>query len=457
MSMNEYGEIVRDSSSEEATTHESSRRMDEYGEIARDSFSVNVSSSNTTFPTSTSLLSSRLSNTSNERTRNERKKGIIVAGIIWAVVAVFIIIPIIEAYIIIPFQKYNTAVTYMNEGSYTTAFSIFIELNDFKNSSELADSCLYEINETSYANALSYMENEEYDKAISLFEKTQKYSYKDSARLIEKCQNALIEQTYDKAAIMIEQEKYEEAIGYLQEISGYKDSDDLIRKCERLQLVYPIRMAEIGGRVTFGSYEQDGNTDNGAEKITWIVLDKTDNKALLLSEYGLDYMIYDGSFASNTTYSTWETCSLRKWMNETFINSAFTEDELSAIEIVKVRAEKTNGFDTDPGNDTDDRIFALSYNDANVYFQSNEERRCKPTNIASSNTAYKDDKGYGFWWLRSPGHDRRYATLVDEEGVIRELFVDGFDDITRIVNGYSGYDWNYGNATARPAMWVRYN
>lgn len=31
--------------------------------------------------------------------------------------------------------------------------------------------------------------------------------------------------------------------------------------------------ADVGSIVTFGRYEQDGNPDNGQEKIEWIVLD----------------------------------------------------------------------------------------------------------------------------------------------------------------------------------------
>ena len=93
-----------------------------------------------------------------ERLRIKRKRQIIAAGILCVAVTVLIVVSFIRKNIIIPFQKYNTAVAYMDEGSYTTAYPIFLEIDGFKNSSEVADSCLYEINETSYANALSYME-----------------------------------------------------------------------------------------------------------------------------------------------------------------------------------------------------------------------------------------------------------------------------------------------------------
>ena len=45
--------------------------------------------------------------------------------------------------------------------------------------------------------------------------------------------------------------------------------------------------------VTFGTYEQDGNTGNGAEPIEWYVLDEKDGKTLLISKYILDAQPYD--------------------------------------------------------------------------------------------------------------------------------------------------------------------
>ena len=51
----------------------------------------------------------------------------------------------------------------------------------------------------------------------------------------------------------------------------------------------PYRSASKGDTVSFGSYEQDGNTQNGPEPIQWIVLDKIDGQLLLLSADVLDW------------------------------------------------------------------------------------------------------------------------------------------------------------------------
>ena len=50
-----------------------------------------------------------------------------------------------------------------------------------------------------------------------------------------------------------------------------------------------------GEIVTFGTYEQDDDPANGAEKIEWIVIDVEEHRALLLSRYVLDAIPYNES------------------------------------------------------------------------------------------------------------------------------------------------------------------
>ena len=53
----------------------------------------------------------------------------------------------------------------------------------------------------------------------------------------------------------------------------------------------------------------------------------------------------------------WETCTLRKWLNSDFLNSVFTEDEKTKINTVLVSADKNPEFNSDPGSDTQDKVF----------------------------------------------------------------------------------------------------
>lgn len=111
----------------------------------------------------------------------------------------------------------------------------------------------------------------------------------------------------------------------------------------------------------------------------WLVLAKEGNKVLVISKYALDCQPYNTSFTS----VTWETCSLRKWLNGTFINNAFSAEEQAMIPTVTVSADKNPDYSTDPGNATQDKVFLLSITEANQYFTSDEARKCGTTEYAA--------------------------------------------------------------------------
>ncbi len=121
---------------------------------------------------------------------------------------------------------------------------------------------------------------------------------------------------------------------------------------------------EIGKVVLFGSYEQDNVEDNGKEAIKWYVLDMDEEKMLLLAVDLLDSVPYHESQSS----VTWETCTLRQWMNDDFFNSAFTEEEKNLILTSKLVNERNSKDKTPGGNDTEDKVFSLSNGEAVKYF-----------------------------------------------------------------------------------------
>ena len=97
----------------------------------------------------------------------------------------------------------------------------------------------------------------------------------------------------------------------------------------------------VGDVITFGRYPQ---TASGADStpVKWIVLDIRDNKALLLSKYGLDAVPYNDD---NNSAVTWETCTLRTWLNDTFLNAAFTQEEAEAILMTQVDNSDSQGYE----------------------------------------------------------------------------------------------------------------
>ena len=196
----------------------------------------------------------------------------------------------------------------------------------------------------------------------------------------------------------------------------------------------------VGDTFVFGSYEQDNNNSNGKEDVEWLVLAKEGNKVLVISKYALDCQQYNTS----RTSVTWETCSLRKWLNGTFINNAFSAEEQAMIPTVTVSADKNPGYSTDPGNATQDKVFLLSITEANQYFTSDGARKCAPTDYAIAQGAYTSDnyKAGGratcWWWLRSPGYVQDDAALADDDGDVVEY------------GGRVSSD----HRAVRPALWI---
>ncbi len=188
--------------------------------------------------------------------------------------------------------------------------------------------------------------------------------------------------------------------------------------------------------LTFGSYYKD--SESSKSPIEWIVLKREGNKALLISKYGIDCRPYN----PKKSKTTWETAPLREWLNNEFLNTAFSRAEQSRIQSTRVVTpdRKVSWRTVKGGNPTTDKIFLLSIDEAKQYFSSNDDRRkCAPTAYAVSKGAYRWDKnGCGWWWLRSPGNIQNFAAYVFHGG------------------GVSG-DGRYVDSTfgcVRPALWV---
>ena len=183
--------------------------------------------------------------------------------------------------------------------------------------------------------------------------------------------------------------------------------------------------------------DRDNDSSNGTEAIEWLVLDVTDDKILVISRYGLDCQPYNKTLES----VTWETCTLRKWLNEDFLNAAFTEEERAIIPTVTIFTDKNPEYSTNPGNATQDKIFLLSITEADKYFSSDSIRQCEPTDYAVKNGASKIDSTNCFWWLRSPGNSPVSASII---------YVIGTVDMY-------GFNVNYDFFAVRPALWIDLN
>lgn len=205
--------------------------------------------------------------------------------------------------------------------------------------------------------------------------------------------------------------------------------------------------AQPGKYITFGHYPQ---TSEGKDKtpIEWLILERDGLNALVVSKYGLDAQPYNISY----TDVTWEKCSLRTWLNDTFYNKAFNADAQAAILTTNVDNSKNQGdseYSTNGGNNTMDKVFLLSYAEADRHFDIeswNDAALIEPTAYAIAQGAEiyddddddddDDDVNRVDWWLRSPGYSQNKATIVDCGGA---SFVDDVSDT---------------QTSVRPAMWV---
>ena len=187
--------------------------------------------------------------------------------------------------------------------------------------------------------------------------------------------------------------------------------------------------AEIGDVVEFGSYPQ--TSSSSPQAIRWIVLAVEDGRAFLLSEECLDAMAMYRSLPSSGD-ATWADSLIRDWLNDDFLDDAFSESEQNSI--FKTRT----GYD---GSESlDDQVFLLSADDVDLYLESSWRVANATTYAQSRGASSFDDDGAANWWLRD-------SSTAGSSGSFLNVFYDGtIDDI--------GYPATKSDIAVRPALWV---
>ena len=248
---------------------------------------------------------------------------------------------------------------------------------------------------------------------------------------------------YQMAEEMFSNNEWESAKALYVKLLGYKDAARKMIKCDKNIAALAALDAKftVGNCVTLGTYPQ---TVDGKDQtpIEWLVIARNDNKVLLISRYGLDYKPYNTSYAE----VTWETCTLRTWLNGAFLNKAFSTAEQTAILTTTVdnsEAQCYKSWSTKGGNNTQDKVFLLSYAEANKYFdveswengwaENNIKSRIAPTayaavkvkkSISFSADITSDGEKSDAWWLRSPGNYQSMAAYVNANGLLYPKVVD---------------------------------
>lgn len=167
---------------------------------------------------------------------------------------------------------------------------------------------------------------------------------------------------------------------------------------------------KVGDTFFYGSY-------NG-QPISWKVLRIQDCKILVITTHIVCEMPYHQTWVG----ITWSECTLRKWLNNDFINGNFTQAERARI--LPSKLNNDNNFTTPGGAPTTDNVFLLSIKEAKTLF-ANDKARANGS----------------CWWLRSPGlNSPSYAADVYNDGK---------------VHSYGSYV--HINRGVRPTLWLSLN
>lgn len=199
---------------------------------------------------------------------------------------------------------------------------------------------------------------------------------------------------------------YDAAARTLRELGDFSDSKMLADK-------YRLYGLKAGESVIFGEYEQDGNAGNGKEDIEWIVLKSDDSTVTLMSKYVLDCVKYH---ENKDKPSYWSEASLRKWLNEDFLNTAFSDAEQAFICEIENQNPNNDEHKTVGGETTLDRVYILSIDEVKAYVGEDIILGVPTAYAISRGTYQKDGFEATYWWLRSPGATQNNAAFVSYEG-----------------------------------------
>lgn len=198
---------------------------------------------------------------------------------------------------------------------------------------------------------------------------------------------------YRQAVSYMDSGKYSDAGDIFKRLGSYKDSRQKYRETKFDN--FKISLSEKDDGISFGVYE--------GEEIQWKVLDRQEDKVLLLCED----ILGDQPFSSNNDCD-WNTCDIRTWLNTSLWEEAFND------------MEKTCVIPYSTTEITTDNIFLLNKAEVEKYFLK-EERI-----------------GDFSWWLRDHSQSSR---------IVKAFFcVRPSGDIYEMT-----YDEMYG---VRPAIWV---
>ena len=240
--------------------------------------------------------------------------------------------------------------------------------------------------------------------------------------------------------------------------SGYVMSGDWMRYADIIYNGEKYRGVKFTQHRPFYTFDLSSYTyqdDNGYstnmdywfkfEPIAWRVLDAA--TGLVMCETIIDSQPYSNTrylniSVSDRTYtdfndstytnyaSDYETSSIRQWLNNHFYSIAFTDSEKTEINITNLNNDGyftsigTTGYEALDCNETNDKIFLLSYNEVrNSAYGFSSDASVSGRDIARTAECSDYAKCQGIhtygsspWLLRSPGASSGCGCAVTEDG-----------------------------------------
>ena len=272
--------------------------------------------------------------------KSDKGLGVAFAGV--CVMLAMFLVTLSVCFIVVPQVKYNDAVALLEAEKYDEATMAFTNLESYRDSEEKIEEIKTILLDKDYDVALSLLNAEKYNEAIDAF--TKLGDHRDSKVKVEEIKTTVLDKKYDEAEKLFNAGKYAEAINIYSTLGEHKDSKLRIEQISN-------RLAD-GDTIYFGTHNE--------KPIAWKILKTESNKMLLITEKP----IAQKPFTDDIKKVTWETSSLRTWLNEEFINS-FSVDQQNQI------------LSTDAGT-TKDKVFLLSVDEIvnlakKVRFSTEEE------------------------------------------------------------------------------------
>lgn len=177
-----------------------------------------------------------------------------------------------------------------------------------------------------------------------------------------------------------------------------------MEKADSVLTRYPV-----GDTMAYGNYQ--GNP------LRWRVLDREGDKRLILAEGIVEHRPYNRTYEN--TY--WQTSTLRRWLNQAFLQEAFSFQERTRIVNTRLKNLPNPRYLTSGCPDTVDKVFLLGMEELERYLPTDGDRALG-----------------SWWWTRTPGMNILSTVSVYEDGSLYD----------------TGINIHFPEGGVRPAMWI---